>query len=86
MRRIGTALTELTERAAAPTPTLDPDLRLPLERALATLTADQRQVVDLIYLTGLTFSEAAHALRIPVGTVMSRVSAALAQIRGFLTE
>jgi len=63
--------------------TLSPDLdrRLSRERALVGLKSDQRQVVDLVYGTGLTFSEAARTLNIPTGTVKSRMNAALTALR-----
>ncbi|HYB41307.1 MAG TPA: RNA polymerase sigma factor, partial [Candidatus Methylomirabilis sp.] len=63
-----------------------PDLRVAVEEALAALSRDQRLVVDLIYVGGLTFAETARALRIPVGTVKSRVHAALSTLRVFLTR
>jgi RNA polymerase sigma-70 factor, ECF subfamily len=66
-------------------PRLDADLRLGLEQALAGLNAEQRRIIDLIYMSGLTFGEAARALRVPAGTVKSRVNAALRRMRAFLT-
>jgi RNA polymerase sigma-70 factor (ECF subfamily) len=68
-------------QAEAPTP--DFDLRLAVEEALAGLPAEQRRVLDLIYESGLTFSEAAKALRVPLGTVKSRVHAAMLALRAF---
>ena len=61
----------------------DPDLRLVVEEAFSGLPADQRRVLDLIYQGGLTFAETARALRIPSGTVKSRVHAALLTLRTF---
>jgi RNA polymerase sigma-70 factor, ECF subfamily len=63
----------------------DTTLRVSLGEALARLTADQRRVIDLIYGSGLTFAEAAHALAVPAGTVKSRVNTALGKMRAFLT-
>lgn len=68
-------------RMKAPTP--DPDLRLAVEEALSSLPPGQRQVLDLIYQSGLTFAEAAHALKVPPGTVKSRVHAGLLTLRVF---
>jgi RNA polymerase sigma-70 factor, ECF subfamily len=48
---------------------------------LETLPAGQREVLELGYFQGLSFSEIAHALNIPVGTVKSRVSAAMVKLR-----
>ena len=40
----------------------------------------QRSTVELVYVQGFTYSEAAHILDIPVGTVMSRLAAARATL------
>ena len=41
--------------------------------AVAGLPADQRDVVAAVDVAGLTYDEAADALGVPVGTVMSRL-------------
>ena len=41
--------------------------------AIATLPAEQRQVISLVDLDGLPYCEVAEALEIPIGTVMSRL-------------
>jgi RNA polymerase sigma-70 factor (ECF subfamily) len=63
---------------------LDTEARLTIEEALSALTAEQRRLLDLIYQGGLTFAETARALRIPAGTVKSRVHASLLTLRAFL--
>src|SRR3546814_1020812 len=45
-----------------------------LQRALYQLPGEQRQVVLLIGLEGMSYREAAAVLSVPVGTVMSRLS------------
>src|ERR1700746_2243058 len=45
-----------------------------LERALATLAAEQRQVILLVGLEGMSYEEVATILNIPIGTVRSRLS------------
>jgi RNA polymerase sigma-70 factor (ECF subfamily) len=45
-----------------------------LERAMAKLPIDNRQVILLVALEGLSYDEVAEVLRIPVGTVRSRLS------------
>jgi RNA polymerase sigma-70 factor, ECF subfamily len=45
-----------------------------LERALATLAAEQRQVILLVGLEGMRYEEVAAILNIPIGTVRSRLS------------
>jgi RNA polymerase sigma-70 factor (ECF subfamily) len=53
-----------------------------VERALATLPEEQRAVLVLVAVEGLSYRDAAAVLDIPIGTVMSRLArarAALAQ-------
>jgi RNA polymerase sigma-70 factor (ECF subfamily) len=45
-----------------------------LERALAQLPLEQRQVILLVGLEGMSYEDAAGILSIPVGTVRSRLS------------
>lgn len=40
----------------------------------------QRQTVLLVYAEGFTYREAAHILEVPIGTIMSRLSAARASL------
>ncbi len=64
------------------TPSFDPVPADPVvANALAHLPIDQRAVVVRRYLCDETQSEIADALRVPVGTVRSRLSRALAQLR-----
>ena len=53
-------------------------------RALAALSREQQQVVELGYFEGLSSSEIAERLSVPVGTVKSRTAAALAKLRSEL--
>jgi RNA polymerase sigma-70 factor (ECF subfamily) len=61
-------------------PMLGPD-RSAVRRALGELPAEQRQVLELGYFEGLSSSEIAERVRAPIGTVKSRVAAALAKLR-----
>ena len=61
-------------------PALGPD-RQAVRRALAELPAEQRQVLELGYFEGLSSSEIAERVRAPIGTVKSRVAAALSKLR-----
>ena len=45
-----------------------------LERALAQLPLEQRQVILLVGLEGMSYEDAAGILNVPVGTVRSRLS------------
>lgn len=55
-----------------------------IERALATLVEDQRDALLLVVLEGLSYREVAKVQGIPIGTVMSRLSRARAQIKSYL--
>jgi RNA polymerase sigma-70 factor, ECF subfamily len=61
-------------------PALGPD-RDAVRRALAELPAEQRQVLELGYFEGLSSSEIAERVCAPIGTVKSRVAAALSKLR-----
>ncbi|CAK14901.1 sigma-70 family RNA polymerase sigma factor [Pseudomonas entomophila] len=54
-------------------------------QAFAKLSAEQRALLLLVSVEGLSYKEAAEALGIPIGTVMSRLSRARAALRE-LTE
>jgi RNA polymerase sigma-70 factor (ECF subfamily) len=55
-----------------------------IERALAGLVEDQRTALLLVVLEGLTYREVAEIQGVPIGTVMSRLARARAQIKSFL--
>jgi RNA polymerase sigma factor (sigma-70 family) len=57
-----------------------------LGAALATLSAPARDVVVLVAVEGLSYEEAAVALRVPVGTVRSRLARARTDLRSALGE
>lgn len=54
-----------------------------LDRALATLKEDERQVVVLCYAGGLSHSEAAEVTGLPLGTVKSHVNRGREKLRAF---
>ncbi len=58
------------------------DLRL----ALLKLSEDQRQVILLVGLEQLSYSEAATILNVPIGTVMSRLARGREQLRRMLAR
>ena len=55
-----------------------------IERALAGLVEEQRTALLLVVLEGLTYREVAEIQGVPIGTVMSRLARARAQIKSFL--
>ena len=57
-----------------------------LDRALARLPEEQREVLLLVALEDMSYNEAAHALGIPIGTVMSRLSRARERLRATLLD
>jgi len=54
--------------------------------ALAELGPDQRRVLELAYFEGLSCSEIAERIAIPIGTVKSRLAAGLDRLRTGLAE
>ena len=54
--------------------------------ALSMLPADQLKVIELAYFGGLTHSEIAEALGMPLGTVKGRMRLAMEKIRTTLAE
>jgi RNA polymerase sigma-70 factor (ECF subfamily) len=55
-----------------------------LDRALQLLASEQREVVLLVGLEGLSYAEAAEVLAIPIGTVMSRLARGRGRLRALL--
>jgi RNA polymerase sigma-70 factor, ECF subfamily len=70
------------ERHAAASPDLG--LRMDLIAALQRLPVEQREPLLLVTLEQLSYAECAELLRIPIGTVMSRISRARVALRALL--
>lgn len=62
----------------------DHGLRLDLAAALFRLSPEQREPLLLVTVEQFSYAECAEALRIPLGTVMSRVARARANLRALL--
>jgi RNA polymerase sigma-70 factor (ECF subfamily) len=62
------------------------DRRVEVRAALETLPPDQRQVLELAYLGGMTQVQIADRLRIPLGTVKTRTLAAMRKLRRVLAR
>jgi RNA polymerase sigma-70 factor, ECF subfamily len=55
-----------------------------ISRALAALVEEQRVALLLVVLEGLTYREVANVQNVPIGTVMSRLARARAQVKAYL--
>jgi RNA polymerase sigma-70 factor (ECF subfamily) len=75
---------EFVDATALPTQPERIDL-LDLERALARLSIEQREVVLLVGIEQMTYEEVAKALGIPIGTVMSRLARAREKLRTLMS-
>jgi RNA polymerase sigma-70 factor (ECF subfamily) len=75
------SLDDYAEEISCPAPQHAHIEYLDLSRALMRLPVDQREIVLLIGLEGLSYREVSDLLNIPVGTVMSRLSRARAALR-----
>ena len=60
------------------------DTRLVLEKALQSLTREEREIIWLKHFSGLSYDELAAHLQIPRGTVMSRLFYARRRLQGKL--
>jgi RNA polymerase sigma-70 factor, ECF subfamily len=76
---------EETEAACDPLPDAAAaagEVRSRIENALAALPGEQHEVVTLAFIEGLSHSEIAERLGIPMGTVKSRMRLAYQKLRG----
>ena len=74
----------VTPDATQPAAGTDIGLQLDLVKALGRLSIEQREALLLVTLEQLSYAECAEVLRIPIGTVMSRVSRARIALRALL--
>lgn len=78
---VGSLLDLLENHEASPDAALEADERRDwIRKAVADLPEQLRSAVTLIYYQGLKYREAADVLSIPVGTVKSRLHAALVKL------
>ena len=57
-----------------------------LQAAFDRLSADQREIFIMRHYSGLSFKEIAGILGVPIGTVLARMSRAMARMRSELAE
>jgi RNA polymerase sigma-70 factor (ECF subfamily) len=74
---------DFADTAARATPADGLELR-DVERALQRLSAEYREVLLLVAVEELSYKEVAAAIRLPIGTVMSRLSRARERLRAEL--
>ena len=65
----------------APTASTRPEDTMLLERAMLELPAEDRELITLRHLDGLTYQELAQRLGVPPGTIMSRLYYARKKLR-----
>ena len=80
-RKIAPSVEIDEEMIAAHMPTVTSTDVMDLDRALRRLAPEQREVVLLVALEDMTYADVSHALGIPIGTVMSRLSRGRERLR-----
>jgi RNA polymerase sigma-70 factor (ECF subfamily) len=83
--RISVSLDETMPELAQPVRETDSLVLRDLDAAIRRLSPDQREVLLLVALEDMSYDEAAVALEIPIGTVMSRLSRAREKLRVMLS-
>lgn len=85
MRQIAALpIDEFADSIIASVPPEDRGAAQDLVRAMGRLSLEHRQILMLINVEGRTYREAADALGVPVGTVMSRLARARQQLRALI--
>ncbi|MGB4361535.1 MAG: RNA polymerase sigma factor [Rhodoferax sp.] len=67
-----------------PTPESSPDQALDLQRCLLRLPPEQREILLLVSMEGMSYADIAKVTGVPLGTVMSRLSRARARLQALL--
>jgi RNA polymerase sigma-70 factor, ECF subfamily len=80
------SLGEIHTEILAPTSSLSPEELMALERALLALSPEDRELITLKHLDGLSYRELAERLGIAEGTVMSRLYYARQRLRERLSS
>jgi RNA polymerase sigma-70 factor, ECF subfamily len=69
-----------------PDPTGGQAVLLPVQQALQWLPEEQREVVGLVLIEGLSYREAAQIIEVPIGTVTSRLARAREALQAMLGD
>lgn len=70
----------------APSTSIQPEETMLLERAMLELATEDRELITLRHLDGLSYQELAERLEVPQGTIMSRLHHARKRLRERLTR
>jgi RNA polymerase sigma-70 factor, ECF subfamily len=70
----------------APAPTIQPEDKMLLDQALVELENEDREIITLRHLDGLSYQELAQRLEVPEGTIMSRLHYARKRLREKLAQ
>ncbi len=91
--RANTARLRAVESAPEPAPAENPESRAgvseqqrAVSRALASLPAEQRLLIEQAYFFGLTQSELAERFKLPLGTVKTRIRTGMLALRERLSQ
>jgi len=86
--RMITAVQAESDLTSAGDPSVEPEMdgeqRRVIRAALNGLSAEQRQALDMAFFGGLTQSEIAEELKVPLGTVKARIRRGMLQLRDAL--
>ena len=81
---IAVAIDDASPFLIAPTDPTGPLSLRDLDRALARISEEQRQVILLVGLEGISYEEAATIFDVPIGTIRSRLSRGRAALRNLM--
>jgi RNA polymerase sigma-70 factor, ECF subfamily len=70
----------------APTTSVTPEVSMLLDRCLLELPTQDRELLTLRHMDGLSYQELAERLEVPTGTIMSRLFHARKKLRGKLAR
>ena len=76
-------LDDMDERVA---PSIDPAIKLHLEKAMALLRAPERAALTLCFALGMPHEEAAIAMGVPLGTLKSHVARGREKLKNLLKD